>query len=432
MECLDRELKQAKETGVPVGLLFLDLDQFKVINDSLGHVFGDELLIAAGKRIGDCVRKDDVVARLSGDEFTVLLNGEPTRERALALAEQVKHEFSRPFVLGSHEIFSSISIGIAFSEQDDTPANLIRHGDIAMYRAKARGRSRYETFDGAMDLAARTRQQLEHDLRRAIQRSELRVYYQPEVEIESGRLVGMEALVRWQHPQRGLISPSEFMPIAEETGLVVPIGKWVMHEACRQVKEWQDTYRRDIALVVSVNLSGQHLQQATLIEEVSEMLHQTGIDPAHLIIEITETVAMAGAETTIEILRKLKALGLRLAIDDFGTGFSSLSYLKRFPVDMLKIDKSFVDGVAHGGHDASIVRAVITLGHALGLMVIAEGVETPAQLQELRSLGSELGQGYYFAKPLSDHVTDGIPSLLVDRPRWMSDYVSDGVSPRAD
>jgi EAL domain-containing protein (putative c-di-GMP-specific phosphodiesterase class I) len=301
-----------------------------------------------------------------------------------------------------------------------------------MYRAKARGKARAEMFEPSMDSAAIQRLQLEIELRRALDNGELRVYYQPEVEIESGRLVGMEALVRWQHPQRGLISPSEFMPIAEETGLVVPIGKWVMHEACRQVKEWQDTYRRDIALVVSVNLSGQHLQQATLIEEVSEMLHQTGIDPAHLIIEITETVAMAGAETTIEILRKLKALGLRLAIDDFGTGFSSLSYLKRFPVDMLKIDKSFVDGVAHGGHDASIVRAVITLGHALGLMVIAEGVETPAQLQELRSLGSELGQGYYFAKPLSDHVTDGIPSLLVDRPRWMSDYVSDGVSPRAD
>ena len=234
-------------------------------------------------------------------------------------------------MIGLHEVFTSVSIGIAFSEGDESPQDLIRHADIAMYRAKARGKARYEIFDPAMDLAARQRLRLENGLRRRLPRGELCVYYQPEVEIESGRLVGMEALVRWRHPERGLISPAEFIGVAEETGLIVPIGRWVLSEACRQAKEWQTKYRRDLALMVSVNLSGKHLQQATLIDEVREVLETTGIDPGHLILEITETVVMSGAETTIEILTRLKSLGVLLAIDDFGTGFSSLAYLKRFP-----------------------------------------------------------------------------------------------------
>jgi len=301
---------------------------------------------------------------------------------------------------------------------------VLRHADIAMYHAKARGRSRSELFDGAMDLAARTRQQLEHDLRHAIQRNELRLFYQPEVEIETGRLVGMEALVRWEHPTRGLIPPSEFLSVAEETGLIVPIGRWVMLEACRQAREWQKQFASDVSLMVSVNLSGKHLQQSSLIDEVQDVLKVTGLQPQHLIIEITETVAMAGAETTIEILTKLKSLGVLLAIDDFGTGFSSLAYLKRFPVDLLKIDKSFVDGVANNLHDTAIVEAIIALGHALDLRVIAEGVERVEQLQQLRSLGSELGQGYFFGQPLANNGSQGMPSLLQAHQRWAAERSS--------
>ncbi|HEY8131063.1 MAG TPA: EAL domain-containing protein, partial [Thermoanaerobaculia bacterium] len=365
-EQLERKLDRAKKSGTTTAVLFLDLDLFKVINDSLGHVVGDELLIAAGERICESIGKDDLGARISGDEFTVLLPN-AAREHAVEVSNRLLTAFSVPFKLGPHEVYTTASIGIAYSEGDDTPVNLIRHADIAMYQAKARGKARFEIFDPTMDVAAMRRLELETELRRAIDKKELRVYYQPEVEIESGTLVGMEALVRWEHPERGLISPSEFIAVAEETGLILPIGRWVMYEACRQAREWQQKYRPQLALMVSVNLSGKHFQQATLIEEVSEVLKKTGIDPTSVILEITESVAMEGAETTIEILTKLKSLGVLLAIDDFGTGFSSLSYLKRFPVDMLKIDKSFVDGVALKGPDSAIVQAIIALGHALGL-----------------------------------------------------------------
>jgi diguanylate cyclase (GGDEF)-like protein len=414
------EIERRRQNGPLAAVLFVDLDLFKVINDSLGHVVGDEMLIAAGRRVSECVGPDDIVARLGGDEFTVLLPGLDDTRRAIDVAELIRTSFERPFTVGLHEVFTSVSVGIAFAQGGDSAQDVLRHADIAMYHAKARGRSRYEVFDGAMDLAARTRQQLEYDLRRAIQRHELRVYYQPEVEIETGRLVGMEALVRWEHPHRGLISPADFLSVAEETGLIVPIGRWVLLEACRQARLWQTQYG-DVGLMVSVNLSGKHLQQATLIEEVQDVLVTTGLDPHHLIIEITETVAMAGAETTIEILGRLKAIGVQLAIDDFGTGFSSLAYLKRFPVDLLKIDKSFVDGVANNGHDTAIVEAIIALGHALDLRVIAEGVERPEQLQQLRSLGSELGQGYFFGKPLAGYGRQGMPSLLQAHQRWAVD-----------
>ncbi len=411
-ERLELEIERTKKARGSIAVLFLDLDLFKVINDSLGHVVGDQLLIAAGKRIEECLGDNNLAARLSGDEFTVLLaNASP--ERAVEVAQCILTAFNLPFTLGPHQVFTTVSAGIAMGAADDSPVNLIRHADIAMYRAKSHGKNRYEIFDPTMDVAAIRRLELETELRRALAKEELRVYYQPEVEIESGKVVGMEALVRWEHPERGLVSPSEFIAVAEESGLILPIGRWVLREACRQAKKWQDQYRRDLALMVSVNLSGKHFQQATLIEEVSEVLHSTGIDPKQVILEITESVAMGGAETTIEILTKLKSLGVLLAIDDFGTGFSSLSYLKRFPVDMLKIDKSFVDGVALYGHDRAIVQAIIDLGHALGLKVIAEGVETTEQLEQLRILGSELGQGYFFSAPLSDDVHKGMPTLLV-------------------
>jgi diguanylate cyclase (GGDEF)-like protein len=421
LEQLGAAIARGRDSGVFAAVLFVDLDLFKVINDSLGHVVGDDMLIAAGARVRENVGPHALVARLGGDEFTVLLGDLTDRACAIETAERIRTAFERPFAVGVHEVFTSVSIGIAFTTREDSAQDVLRHADLAMYHAKSRGRSRVEVFDPALDLAARTRQQLEYDLRRAIPRGELRVFYQPEVEIDTGRLVGLEALVRWEHPVRGLIAPAAFLSVAEESGLIVPIGRWVMYEACRQAKEWQLRYDTDTALMVSVNLSGKHMQQATLIDEVREVLEKTGMDPQHLIIEITETVAMAGAETTIEILKKLKGLGVLLAIDDFGTGFSSLAYLKRFPVDLLKIDKSFVDGVAFRNHDRAIVEAIIALGHALGLRVIAEGVEGPEQLEELRSLGSELGQGYFFGKPLSSDRTTGMPSLLDAHRRWAAD-----------
>ena len=421
IERLTAALEAGGRDHTLTAVLFVDLDRFKVINDSLGHIVGDDLLIAAGQRIRECVGERVVVGRLSGDEFTVLLPALATHDRAIEAADRIRNAFDLPFRIGLHAVFTSVSIGIAFADAGEGQADLIRHADIAMYRAKARGRARWEIFDPAMDVAARERQRLETDLRRALERGELRVYYQPEVEIETGHLVGMEALVRWHHPERGLVPPAEFITVAEETGLIVPIGRWVLFEACRQAKEWQTKYRKDFALLVAVNLSGKHLQQANLLQEVREVLETTGITPEHLVIEITETVAMAGAETTIEVLKKLKSLGVMLAIDDFGTGFSSLSYLKRFPVDMLKIDKSFVAGVANRGSDTAIVEAIIALGHALGLKVIAEGVETPDQLTELRALGSELGQGYFFGRPLSAEGAKGMPSLLEAHQRWTSE-----------
>jgi len=408
---LDR-LHHEIDGKIGVAVLFVDLDQFKVINDSLGHVVGDELLVAAGERLEKLVGETDLVARMSGDEFTILLTGVETLQRPIEVAGAILRAFNVPFKVGAHEVFTTASIGIAMHEGAETPVDLIRHADIAMYRAKQHGKTRFEIFERSMDEAAQRRLAMEIELRRAIDRGELCVYYQPEVEIGTGELIGMEALVRWNHPDRGLLSPSEFIGVAEETGLVLPIGRWILYEACRQAREWQKRYRRYRALMVSINLSGKHFAQATLIDEVAEVLRKTEIDPSNVILEITESVAMEGAEKTIETLTKLKALGVKLAIDDFGTGFSSLSYLKRFPVDLLKVDKSFVYGVAASGTDRAIVQAVIDLAHALGLEVIAEGIETTEQLEMLRDLGSEIGQGYIFGKPLSDDTDRGMPVLL--------------------
>ncbi len=414
---LETALARARESSAKPALLFVDLDRFKVINDSLGHLVGDELLIAAGKRIAASLQSHEMTARIGGDEFTVLLPGVKDVQEAIDAARRIQTAFETSFVLGAHEVFTTVSIGIAIGEGDETPADLVRHADLAMYRAKTRGRARHEVFDPSLDVAASRRMELENGLRRALAQGELRVYYQPEVDIATGDLVGMEALVRWESPDRGIVPPSEFIAVAEETGLILPIGRWVLFEACRQSEEWEQRYGQSLS--VSVNLSGRHFAQATLMEEVSEVIRRTGIAPSHLILEITETVAMEGAETTIGILQKLKELGVRLAIDDFGTGFSSLAYLKRFPVDFLKIDKSFVDGVAQRGHDKAIIRAVIALGHAIGVKMIAEGVESAEQLEQLRNLGSEIGQGYYFGAPLTGGPTGGFARLLSGTPHWM-------------
>lgn len=408
MDRLEHALAHAKRQETRLAVLLLDLDRFKVVNNSLGHAAGDELLLALAQRISACIRPMDSAARVGGDEFMILLENITDETQAVHAAGRIIENLQEPFRLRGHDVFASASIGIVLSSATkDTASELLRDADIALYRAKGRGKARYEIFDTSMHVRALDRLQLEVDLRLSIERQEFVVYYQPAVDIATGHIVGFEALVRWLHPQRGLISPNEFIPIAEETGLIRPLGRQVLVEACRQACEWQTRYPMIPARVISVNLSAQEFQQIDLVEQITTVLRETGLAPAMLQLEITESVIMDDAPATLLMLRALKQLGVRLAIDDFGTGYSSLSYLKRFPVDVLKVDKAFVSGIDHDAEDAAIVQAVITLAHTLGMKVTAEGVETAAQVHELRALGCEHGQGYHYARPLTrDTVTE--------------------------
>ncbi len=366
-----------------VAVLFLDLDRFKVVNDSLGHAAGDALLVAVAGRLAGCVRGGDTVARLGGDEFAVLLAGRGAEGEATRAAGRIIRALEAPFRLGGRDVATATSIGIAVGATvatATTAGDLLRDADVALYRAKAGGRGRYAVFDAAMNAHALERLELEAELRRGLTRGEFAVYYQPKVELATGRLAGLEALVRWRHPARGLVEPDAFIPLAEETGLIVPLGQWVLEEACRQARRWGAEGAEGAgggpAVVVSVNLSARQFAQPALEEEVARALAMSGADAGQVQLEITEGVAMGNAEATVETLRRLKGLGVGLAIDDFGTGYSSLAYLKRFPVDALKIDRAFVTGVRRETADASIVGAVVGLGRALGLAVVAEGVET--------------------------------------------------------
>ncbi len=378
-------------------VLFIDLDRFKVINDSLGHMVGDEFLIATARRLESCLRDGDTIARLGGDEFTILLDGIRDYGDAQRVAERVQEVLTEPFHLAGRDLFVTASVGIKYSAGDvEQPEDLLRDADTAMYCAKSLGKAQYQVFDAKMHTRALTLLQIESDLRRAIERQEFHVKYQPIVSLQSGRISGFEALVRWEHPQRGLILPSEFIPVAEETGLIIQIDHFVLRQACLQMRKWQDALPETRHMKVSVNLSCKQFIQPTIVAGVLEILSETGLAARSLKLEITESVMMEMEDHTMSVLEQLTQAGVELSLDDFGTGYSSLSYIHRFPVSTLKIDQSFIKRIG-GQQNGEIVRAVVALAQNLGMEVIAEGIETLTQLDHLKALNCEQGQGYYFS-----------------------------------
>ncbi len=383
-----------------VAVLFLDLDNFKTINDSFGHAAGDRLLVLAAERLQQCLRASDTAARLGGDEFAILIEDAPNSDTVTQVAERIAAALQRPFVMGEGEMFINVSIGIANTEGTESAEELLRNADVAMYTAKSRGKGLYAIFEQSMHVAVLERLELEADLRRAVERQELSVHYQSIVDLNSGRITGVEALLRWSHPRRGFVPPSVFIPIAEESGLIVPIGRWVLHRACWQARQWQLQYAGEPPLSVTVNMSARQVQQPGLVTEVADALRDSGLPPDNLVVELTESVLMANTEQTLDRLQDLRMMGVQIAIDDFGTGYSSLSYLQRFPIDVLKIAKAFVDRIGPASDDAALARVIIALGRTLRLRTVAEGIENGQQLAILRQLGCELGQGYFFAKPL--------------------------------
>ncbi len=404
-------------------VFFLDLDRFKLVNDSLGHLAGDRLLVEVGSRLKSCLRAGDTVARLGGDEFTILLDDMKDAGDALRMAERVQSRLALPFDLEGHEVFVSASVGVALSAMGYTrPDDILRDANTAMHGAKSLGKSGYKVFDATMHEHARAMLGLETDLRRAGEREEHLLHYQPIVSLETNSLTGFEALVRWQHPRRGLLRPAEFLSLAEETGLVIQIDRWVLREACRQTREWQRRFAPQAPLCVSVNLSARGFSAPNLVQHVLRVLDESGLDPACLKLEITESVLMSDADTVTGTLRHLKDLGVGLQLDDFGTGYSSLSYLHRFPVDALKIDRAFVGRIGPGGANSEIARAIVTMAHSLNMKVVAEGVETEAQAAELRALACEYGQGYLFSRALdaagAESLIAGVASAASTKGSW--------------
>jgi diguanylate cyclase (GGDEF)-like protein len=417
LDRLQQSLDRSDRDRIPRAVLFMDLDNFKVINDSLGHKVGDELLMVVARRLMACLRPGDTAARLGGDEFVVLLDGVAGVGEADLVAERIIGALGAPIELGGRRVFVGTSVGIALCEDTACrPDVLLRDADVAMYEAKKEGKARRKVFNPAMHAQALHRLELENELRRAIEHGELRLYYQPMVLLSTGKVIGMEALVRWEHPERGLIRPREFIPLAEETGLIVPLGRWVLRETCRRACEWGEQYPTASPLLASVNLSVVQFREPDLVGELQGILRETGLEPSRLQLEITESAVVDDTERATALLWELKGLGVRLAIDDFGTGYSSLASLRQFPVDDLKIDKKFVDGLGQNESDAAIVRLVIDLAHALGMQAIAEGVETPEQLARLRDMGCDQAQGYYFWESLPD---EEAARLLAGSPLWL-------------
>jgi diguanylate cyclase (GGDEF)-like protein len=383
-------------------VLFLDLDHFKFVNDSLGHLIGDQLLISVARRLSLCLRSIDLIGRFGGDEFIILLNHVTNVTDVTRVADRILEEFEQPFNVNGNEIFIGMSIGIVLSTIDSKrPESYLRNADIALYHAKLNGKAGYEIFNAAMHTQAVERLQLETDLRRAIERGEFEVYYQPIVSLETAHLNGFEALVRWNHPTQGRVSPAKFIPIAEETGLIVKVGGWVLQQACSQMREWQQQFSDCRSLVISVNLSGRQFLQIDLLEQIDRILIETQLPAQSLKLEITETIFMRRGEITRAKVGRIKHLGIQISVDDFGTGYSSLSYLHRFPADTLKIDSSFIHQLDTHPENLAIVEAIIVLAHKLGMDVVAEGVETIAQLDQLRAIQCDHIQGYLFSPPLS-------------------------------
>jgi diguanylate cyclase (GGDEF)-like protein len=414
-----RQLNPLKQVGYDPSwaVLSLGLDNFKAINDSFGPHRADELLITIAKRLKSGLKSGDHLARVGGDEFAILLPQIQDIDEVAHLADYLQKQIKQPFVLQGQEVFTSTSVGIVLNELDRylQPEDVLRDAQTAMNQAKASGKARYQVFMPGMRVQVMTRLQLETDLRRAIERQEFQLHYQPVVSLLTGKISGFEALLRWQNPQRGFVHPMEFISVAEETDLIIPIGQWVIEEACHQVQIWQHRFPQLAPLVVSVNLSSKQFAQANLVEQIEQTLRQTGLNGHNLKLEITESIAMTDVETTIAMLMRLKALDLQLSIDDFGTGYSSLSYLHRFPTDTIKVDRSFVSRMGSENENSHIVQTVIMLGHNLGMDIVAEGVETTGQLAQLRALKCEYGQGYFFSKPLP---SEAIEQLLKTDPQW--------------
>jgi diguanylate cyclase (GGDEF)-like protein/PAS domain S-box-containing protein len=396
---LDYVLAEHREPG-HVAVLVVDLDRFRGINDALGHEAGDEVLMAVAARL-TAIDGAEVIGRLGGDEFLVLFYGEAAEERAVAFAEGVRRCLEVPIPAKGTEVFVSASVGIAATTPTvRTSSALLSNADAAMHEAKKLGGGTHEVFGEALSVQVHDRMEVEQSLHRALERGELTLFYQPVVEINGGRPVGVEALLRWQHPEHGLVGPDKFIPVAEESGLIIPIGTWVLEEACRQLKAWQSDRKAGPSGAVEVNLSARQIDHPEIVASVERILQATGIAPVNLTLEVTESALMRDAQSALEVLRALKELGVTLAIDDFGTGYSSLSYLRHFPLDILKIDKTFVDALDEEGQGHAIVAAVVNLAHALGLRVIAEGVETEHQLEMLQQLGCDFAQGYLFSRPV--------------------------------
>lgn len=403
VERIEQAIRMARhDPAYQFAVLFIDLDRFKIVNDSLGHTVGDELLVAISTRFRNCLRNTDIVARLGGDEFTVLLENIQDANDAVQVAQRILESLCTPFNLKGHLLSSSASIGIVVgSTIYENAADLLRDADLAMYHAKETGRSCYALFDRELYVQTLKLLQIQSDLRQALERKEFVLHYQPIVSLSTEKLIGFEALVRWQHPQQGFISPAEFIPTAEETGFIIFLGEWVLREACRQMRHWQQQFSLHSPLTISVNISGKQFSQVNFVQQVEQILLETGFDAQLLKLEITESVLMENAQSSATMLSQLQALGIRLSIDDFGTGYSSLSYLHRLRLDTLKIDRSFVRDVDLSVEKIEIIRTIIALAWNLGMDVVAEGIETKKQLFQLRSLKCEYGQGYLFSKPLN-------------------------------